>query len=151
MAAAAAAVCVSGCCPYPSDPEQHPTFVYLASDKRFSKEPSQQDLIPFVLLCANPFVDIRRQNREPGFPGGDHTTKPGAGFLQLEMVLGPMMHKTAVQLQQLWRSRSRKMIQRIQTGYELGVSYGVGISCRDKEWTRSILRTQGSNRRIDSD
>lgn len=140
---AAAASTGEGVCPYNAS---HPVFVYLITDRRYTTSKHQQCLPPYVLMSENPLMDIRRQNREQGFSGADHTTKAGAGHLQVELVIGPFSADVAKEVRDKWRRLSRKLIQRVQTGVRLAREYGCrDVYCLDVEWSRSVLQQQQMN------
>lgn len=120
-------------CPY-SDVDPHPLFVYIASDKRFTSHKHLQSLVPYIGVHVNPFDDIRRQNREPGYTGADHTTKEGAGSLQIEIVIGPFVDDEARKFRDEWRKSSRKLVSRVQKGIQQARRYGSNVYCLDVPW-----------------
>jgi len=128
-------------CPYPPERENHPVFVYLISDARYKRDQQKQDLVPYVLLCENPLDDIHRQNRRSGYRGADQNTKSGHGHLQIELILGPFPIDVGTRVQRLWKSRSRKMIQRIRTGLSLSRQFKSTAWCRDVEWIKAVYRS----------
>lgn len=109
-------------------------FVYLASDKRFTSDKHLQSLVPYIGVHANPFDDIRRQNREPGYTGADHTTKEGAGSLQVELIIGQFTYDVAHQFRDEWRKSSRKLVSRVQKGIQQAKRYGSNVYCLDVPW-----------------
>lgn len=124
-------------CPFSSDGKEHPFFVYLASDKRYTNNKHWQTIVPYIGVSINPFQDIRRQNRMPGYTGADHTTKEGAGSLQIELVIGAFTREVAHQFRDEWRKSSRKLVSRVQKGIQQAKRYKAdGIYCLSVPWAR---------------
>lgn len=128
-------------CPYSIEDHHHPIFVYLTSDKRFITLKHLQQTVPYIGIHSNPYDDIRRQNRETGYTGADHTTKGGAGSLQLEIVIGPFTHDIACQFRDEWRKLGRKLISRVQKGIQQAMRYDADVYCLDVDWVNKQVKT----------
>lgn len=121
-------------CKLCSTGQPHPVYLYLISDRVASGGEYS-----YIGRSRHPTERLKSQNRESGYRVGAKSTKHRAGFLALEMVIGPItVHKTttiletAKKLQLEWRSIGRKLNRRLQMGYQIGLKYNMEMYAADK-------------------
>jgi hypothetical protein len=116
-------------CSYCAGDLIHPYFLYLLSDKRYTL--ATQKLVAKIGTSRHPIHRLNGHNRKKGYKTGPRTksTKAGAGFYQLELVIGPFFNGTAKPFRNQWKA-IRKALPRFIEGVRLAGKYGYTVYTR---------------------
>lgn len=120
---------------------RHPYFTYILTDKRCNFNKSSQKIFAKIGISRHPILRLNCHNRKPGYRGGPSTksTKAGAGFYQLEFIIGPFYNGESLPFFKRW-NKARKVTPRLLAGIKLAARFGRIISARDPEWMKRFAR-----------
>lgn len=118
----------------------HPYFLYLLSDKRFTHNIAAQRLVAKIGTSRHPIHRLNCQNRKKGYKTGPSTksTKAGAGFYQLELVIGPFFNGQARVFKEKWKV-IRKALPRVIEGVRLAGRDHYTVFARDPVQLRQFI------------
>jgi hypothetical protein len=120
----------------------HPTFCYLARDRRISND-KVGSVYCYIGLSRHPIHRLQyNQNRVKGWKVGSKATKQVAPHWQLEMIVGPFYDGNGTRFKEAWRKGARRFKRRVKFGVHEGERQGVSIYCRDVSLIKGIIETQ---------
>ena len=125
-------------CSYCLHFQPHPYYCYILTDRRYNNNnvnKLNQTVIARIGLSRHPIHRLHCHNRRPGYKKGPSTksTKEGAGYYQIEYVVGPFFNGNGIKFKEQW-SKKRKLLPRLKEGLLLAKAYNYEISARDKDW-----------------